>query len=601
MNDNDQNKTAAIKDIPYGISDYELIRGENYYYVDKTPYLQTLKKAGRYLFFIRPRRFGKSLFLSVMEAYYDVFYKDRFEEFFKGTWIYDHPTDEKGSYLVLSLNFSVVEPDVRKMETSFHNHIQDEAVSFIQKYDDYLSNCPKKNYFAKKIENSQSATDILSSLLKLCKEAGQKLYVIIDEYDNFSNTILSTSGEEAYQKLTHGQVFFKSFFNALKRGTSGTGAPISRSFITGVSPVTMDDVTSGYNIGGQVSLDAAFNRMLGFTAEEVREILNYYHSVGLLKHDPGYLSEIMGRWYGNYLFSKHSPTDERLYNSDMILYFIKEYLKNRSLPDDLIDRNVRVDYEKLRHLIIAAKGEKKLGNGNLDRLREIIKDGETASELVKGFPLEKLVHRENFISLLFYFGLLTIKDSEAADLVLNIPNETIRRLYYGYIKDAYEETEIFSLDLYTYNRLMKAMALEGQWNPLIDYIADRMRESMSLRDLITGEKSIQAFLNVYLGLTNLYIIHAEKELNKGFADIVMEPFLARYQGLKYSYILEIKYVKSGESPDSETVRQLKSEAEEQLKQYSIDKKYRKTIEMTALIKILLIFSGHRLIVKGKVD
>jgi len=397
-----------------------------------------------------------------MEAYYDVFYKDRFDEFFRGTWIYDHPTGEKGSYLVLSLNFSVVEPGPDKMETSFHNHIQDAAVDFMQRYGNYLSANQDLDYFKEKIKNSRSATDILSTLLLVCKGAQQKLYVIIDEYDNFANTILSTVGKDAYQDLTHGPGFFRSFFNALKKGTSSTGAPVTRSFITGVSPVTMDDVTSGYNIGENVSLDAAFNRMLGFTREDVDEMLNYYRSVGLIKHEPGYLGEIIDNWYGNYLFSKHSTDSERLYNSDMVLYFLKEYFKIQSIPDDLIDRNVRIDYGKLRHLIIVDTGGRKVSNGNFDRLREIIKEGEISSELAKGFPLDKLTDRENFISLLFYFGLLTIKDTEAADLVLGIPNETIRRLYYDYIKEGYEETDVFSIDIYTYRRLMKEMAMRGQ-------------------------------------------------------------------------------------------------------------------------------------------
>jgi len=588
-----------IKKIPYGVANYELLVQQYSYYVDKTPFLPVVEEAGNYLFFIRPRRFGKSLFLSVMEAYYDVFYKNRFEEFFKDTWIYNHPTDEKNKYLVLSLNFSVVEADMKKMETSFHNHIQDEAVGFIQKYDDYLSNYPKKDYFAKKIENSQSATDILSTLFHLCEATQQKLYVIIDEYDNFSNTILSTVGEKAYQELTHGPGFFKSFFNALKNGTSGTGAPVTRSFITGVSPVTMDDVTSGFNIGNNVSLEPKLNTMLGFTKEDVIDMIEYYRSMGKILHPTDYLMEIITGWYGNYRFSEDNEI--KLFNSDMILYFLMNYFSREKIPRDLIDRNVRIDYEKLRHLIILDKGEIKVSNGNFDRLKEIIKEGETSSELVKGFPLEKLIHRENFISLLFYFGLLTIKDTETTGVTLAIPNETIRRLYYNYIKEAYEETDVFALDLYTYNRLMKAMALEGEWRPLIDYIAGRMRESMSLRDLITGEKSIQAFLNVYLGLTNLYIIHTEKEMNKGYADIVMEPFLARYEGLKYSYILEIKYVKAGVNPGDEKVRQLKAEAEEQLENYSIDEKFRKSIEKTNLIKVVLIFSGHQLIDKGEVS
>jgi len=592
---NEQNKSTAIKEIPYGIADYERMRRENYYYVDKTPYLQALKKAGRYLFFIRPRRFGKSLFLSVMEAYYDVFYKDRFEEFFKGTWIYDHPTDERGKYLVFSLNFSVVEPDTGKMETSFHNHIQDAAVAFIQRYSHYLSDYPKKDYFEKKIENSRSAADILSTLLLLCKEAQQQLYVLIDEYDNFTNTILSTVGKDAYIELTHGPGFFRSFFNTLKKGTSGTGAPISRSFITGVSPITMDDVTSGYNIGKNVSMTPSLNRMLGFTKDDVSEMIEYYRSKGRISHSTDYLVEIMTQWYGNYRFSKKD--EMRMFNADMVLYFLDNYMPGKELPDNLIDGNVRIDYGKLRHLIMVEKviGKGKAPNGNFQRLKEIIEKGETCAEIVPGFPLEKLVDENNFISLLFYFGLLSIKSAELGEFTLTIPNETIRRLYYGYIQEGYEETDVFSIDLYTYSRLMKEMAVRGQWKPLVDYITGRMQESMSLRDLITGEKSIQAFLNVYLGLTNLYIIHAEKEMNKGYADIVMEPFLARYEEIKFAYILEIKYLKAGAAPDDEKVRQLKSEAEEQLKNYSIDEKFKKTMEKTNLIKIVMVFSGHRLI------
>jgi len=584
-----------IKRIPYGVANYELLVQQNCYYVDKTIFLPTVEEAGNYLFFIRPRRFGKSLFLAVMEAYYDVFYKDRFEEFFKGRWIYDHPTNERGKYLVLSLNFSVVEPDSGKMEISFHNHIQDAAVDFIQRYSDYLSTNPKRDYYAKKIENSRSAADILSILLILCKGARQKLYVIIDEYDNFANTILSTVGEDAYLKLTHGPGFFRSFFNALKKGTSGTGAPITRSFITGVSPITMDDVTSGYNIGENTSLDALFNQMLGFTRTDVTEMINYYQSAGLIKHETGYLMEIIDQWYGNYLFSEHSLNRERLYNSDMVLYFLKEYFKIQSIPGDLIDDNVRIDYGKLRHLIVVDRGKTTITNGNFSKLKEIIEQGETLSKITKGFPLERLMDPENFESLLFYLGLLTIKGPEKNKLRLEIPNETVKRLYYSYIEEAYRETGIFALDLSMYSDLMTDMAYDGKWRPLLELITDLMGKSMSLRDLVTGEKSIQAFLNVYLGLTDLYIIHSEKELNKGYADLVLEPFLARYTGIKYSYILEIKYLKPGSKRGDPGVQELIHTAEKQLKTYSIDEKYWKTIEKTNLIKLVLIFSGHKAI------
>jgi len=377
-------------------------------------------------------------------------------------------------------------------------------------------------------------------------------------------------------------------------------APFTRLFLTGVSPVTLDDVTSGFNIGKNISLRPTFNRMLGFTTDEVIEIIEYYRSNGMINHPTDYLLEIMTRWYGNYLFSVDD--DVRLFNSDMVLYFIDNYLNRQKLPDNLIDRNVRIDYGKLRHLIIVEKDKNKTFNGNFGRLKEIIEKGETSAELQEGFPLEELVDENNFISLLFYFGLLSIVRSELNEQVLEIPNETIRRLYYDYIKKGYEDTGIFSLNLSMYSRLMKEMASKGKWKPLLHYITGLMQESMGLRDLITGEKSIQAFLNVYLGLSDLYIIHSEKEMNMGFADIVMEPFLARYPGVKYSYLIEIKYIKpqKGQKPDPGEIEQLKAEAEDQLKKYSADEKFKKNLEKTTLIKLMMIFSGHQPVHMGKV-
>ncbi|MCP5048898.1 MAG: hypothetical protein GY940_17135, partial [bacterium] len=227
----------------------------------------------------------------------------------------------------------------------------------------------------------------------------------------------------------------------------------------------------------------------------------------------------------------------------------------------------------------------RLPNGNFDRLKQIIEKGEVRSNgIVEGFPVDKMTHTKNFLSLLFYLGLLTIKGIQGEELVLMIPNETVRRLYYDYISEAYEDTGTFSMDLYDYERLMHAMAYQGEWERLFQFIAGHMKESMSLRDLITGEKSIQAFLNVYLGLSQLYIIHTEKESNRGFADIVMVPFTARYKEIKYAYMIELKYIKKGDK--TKTVKTMTKQAEEQLKQYSLDQKLKKSLENIKLIKLV---------------
>ena len=587
-----------MKKIPYAISDYDLMRRDNYYYVDKTRYIPIIENFGRYLFFIRPRRFGKSLLLAVLQGYYDVYYQERFDELYQDTWIHTNPTAERGSYLVLSFNFSAIDSASDKIDASFLNHIQGKADSFARKYSDYLGK--NKDHLLEKIEASRSGTDILSMIIKLCEDAQQKFYVIIDEYDNFANTILSISGKDAYEDLTHGEGFFRSFFNVLKAGTTGMGATITRLFITGVSPVTLDDVTSGFNIGKNVSLEPGLNRMLGFTREDVAEMIDYYRANGSITHSSEYLLELMTEWYGNYLFSEMDKV--KLFNPDMVLYFIDNYLSQKTIPNDLIDRNVRMDYGKLKHLIIMDRGETKTTNGNFSKLKEIIEEGGTSSVISKGFPLEEMMNPDNFKSLLFYFGLLTIKGLEKDRVRLEIPNETVKRLYYDYIKQAYRDTGIFSLDLSKYAELMTNLGYDGEWAPLFNYICGIIRESMSLRDLITGEKSIQAFLNVYLGLSNLFIIHTEKELNKGYADIVLEPFIAVYQGLKYSYVLEIKYIKPEgkrkKKPAPGVIKKLKTQAEEQLRNYSIDEKFRKSMEKTQVIKLTLIFYGPDLVYIG---
>lgn len=589
------------KQIPYGLANFERLVQKNCYYVDKTMFLESLEDAGDYLFFIRPRRFGKSLLLSVMQGYYDTFYKDRFEELFKETAIYNRPTKERGAYLVLKFNFSMVDPDRDKVEASFLNHIQRKALSFLGKYSDYL--LKDSQHFKKKIEESRSPSDILSIVSDLCKDSNQKTYAIIDEYDNFSNTILSEMGKNAYDELTRGKGFFKSFFNVLKGGTDGMNAPFTRLFLTGVSPITMNDVTSGFNIGKNISIDAAFNPLLGFTEKDVVEMIEYYRTVGKIKHDTGYLLEIMRQWYNNYTFSPESR--ETMFNSDMVLYFLDEYFKVSRVPDDLIDQNVRMDYGKLRHLItVDLKGRKKT-NGNFLRLREIVEDGEVLAKLKKGFPLEEMESPENFVSLLFYFGLLSIKGKKEGLPLFKMPNQTVKSLYYDYIIKGCRETGLMDVNAGKVSGLLHNMAYHGNWEAFFSYISGKMKESTSIRDFIREEKVIQGFFLAYLGISDYFIVYSEKELSGGYADIVMEPFTAGYEDIKYSYMIEIKYIKK--SPGrmaaqlEEKILGLKSKAERQLKKYTGDEKFAKSIGKTTLIRLVIIFYGSQLKYIGPVD
>ena len=347
----------SLKAIPYGVGSYDTIKEKNYYYIDKTHYLHEIENAGRYLFFIRPRRFGKTLFLSLMESYYDINNKKRFEEFFKGTAIFENPTPEKNAYLILKFDFSKVASSIDRVEESFYYHVKNEILLFLSRYKRLLGK--EKETMNRELDNRKNPSDILDYLLTLCRIASRKIYLIIDEYDNFANTILSTAGVDDYENITHGEGFFRDFLRVIKAETSGADAPISRLFMTGVSPITLDDVTSAFNIGIDISLDGTFNEMMGFRRRETGDMIEYYRKAGKIHHETGYLLDVMSRWYNHYRFAAESKN--KVFNPTQVLHFLNEYMKNHKIPDDLIDRNVRIDYNKLKYLIMVdRKGPKAL-------------------------------------------------------------------------------------------------------------------------------------------------------------------------------------------------------------------------------------------------
>jgi hypothetical protein len=590
----------GLKGLPYGIADFKDFRIKHLYYVDKTRFIRNIENKGSFLFFIRPRRFGKSLFLSMMEYYYDIDQKDQFDFLFHGTDIHRNPTKEKNKYLVLSFNFSAVNPDKSSLEEFFLQHVLDSVRYFIDKYGKYLD--LDINDAKKKFESSKGASALMGTFLNYFRGKEYKLYVIIDEYDNFANTILSDSGEVEYRAITHGEGFLRSFFNVIKAGTTGSDTPISRLFMTGVSPIALDDVTSGFNIATNISLDLDIAEIMGFTKTEVETMIEYYGQTGKIRHSTPELLGIMNQWYNHYKFALRSTCE--VFNTVFVLYFLREYLKESRIPDQLIDNNARMDYMKLKYLIISDKKGTLQANGNFSQLRQIMENHTLHATIVDRFPIAKLARPGNFISLLYYFGLLTISGSdEEHKAILKIPNEAVKRLYYDYIKETYEETGILTIDLSRYEALMKEMAFNGKWQPLIAYLVEQMENSMGIRDLITGEKGLQAFLNVYLGLSALYLVYSEKELKKGYADLVLEPFLAQYPGLKYSYLIEIKYIKSRDKKKTlppEDIQKIKEEAESQLNKYSRDEKFRKSIGPTTLKKLVFIFRGNRMVYHAEI-
>ncbi|MFN8443540.1 MAG: AAA family ATPase [Caldilineaceae bacterium] len=575
--------SSTIKRIPYAIADYRTMRRDNGYYVDKTRFIPLLEAAPYYLFFIRPRRFGKTLWLSLLSYYYDVYYKDEFDTLFGDTYIGEHPTSERNSYLVLFFNFALVNPNLEKLEASFEDNGRAIIENFLTRYAQFFNEQEQNE-----ILQLNSVEAQLRRIFFHAQRNQLKIYLFIDEYDNFANTILTTTGQQAYQSLTHGEGFFRFFFNLLKGGTGGQMSGLTRLFITGVSPITMDDVTSGFNIGTNISLDARFNEMIGFTEAEVRTILTYYHENGVLLLDVEPTLALMKEWYNNYCFSTRATT--RLFNSDMVLYFLERVREVAELPERMIDENVRIDYTKLRHLITV---DKRL-NGNFSQLKSLIDTGETATLLNPSFPLAQLLERNNFISLLHYFGLVTIADTQGGRALLRIPNRTIKDLMYGYVRDSFQDVDVFRLDLWKLSNLLSDMAFRGEWHTVFAFLASEIKEQSSIRDYLNGEKVIQGFLLAYLNLTQFFLLWSEKEMGGGFVDFYMEPFLARYPDMRFGYLIELEYIPRNEFSDTRLKLKI-AEAEGQLQRYANDHRIQKVAAQVSLKRLALIFSGWELV------
>jgi hypothetical protein len=577
-----------VKRIPYGIADYRRMQRDHMYYVDKTRFIPLIEAAPYYLIFIRPRRFGKSLWLSLLQYYYDVNQQEQFEALFGPTYIGAHPTPERYSYLTMMFNFATINPDVRHVQASFEDNGHVIVNDFMRRYAQFFS--PEEQNSVLDLETTEGQ---LRRIFAYVAEKGLKLYLFIDEYDNFANTILTTAGESAYRELTHGTGFFRYFFNLLKGATSGLMGGLTRLFITGVSPIAMEDVTSGFNIGTNLSLAPQFNELLGLTEAEVRTLLTYYNEHDCLPLDIETCLEIFQPWYDGYRFT--SDVETHVYNTDAVLYFVEHATREGQPPSSLIDQNLRTDYGKLRHLLTV---DRKL-NGNFSMLREIIAEGEIVSAVTPSFPVERLLRHQHFASLLYYLGLLTFDGVCRGLPVLRIPNLTVRELLYGYLRDGFDDTDVFRLNLWQFGKLLSAMAYQGEWQPVFDFLAQAVADQTSVRDYLGGEKVIQGFLLAYLNVTNYYLTWSERELGQGFADVYLEPFLARYPDMGYGYLIELKYIPRGQFSDARLAEQVAA-AEGQLRRYRKDARVQELAQQVTFKGLILVYHGWELVYREEV-
>ena len=456
-----------VKRIPYGVSNFVDVMERNQYYVDKTMYIPKLEQQADNLFFIRPRRFGKSVFLGMLHAYYDCRTKDKFQQWFGDLWIGEHPTPLQGRYQVLHLDFSQVGGAVDKLEEKFNFYLGLELDGFVNAYSEYYS-----EETVKKVKSTDYAGGKLGIIQQEARVKGYPLYLIIDEYDNFTNTVLNEQGEDVYWAITHAEGFYRDIFKKFK-------GSFERIFITGVSPVTLDDVTSGFNIGWHISTRAEFNQMLGFSTEDVRGMFAYYQQAGQIPADrdiDGIISE-MKPWYDNYCFAKDAlKTQGRVFNCDMVLYYLRNYTSTGAAPEKMVDPNTKTDYNKMKKLLQldTLDGERK------SVIRAIAEKGEIVGDVEETFPARLLTDPNIFVSLLFYYGMLTIKGTFGDQLILGIPNNNVRKQYYEYLLEQYQEEK--RLNISNMKVLFTYMAFDGKWADCLGFMAKAYADVSSVRD-----------------------------------------------------------------------------------------------------------------------
>lgn len=572
------------KRIPYGVSDFMDIIQRNQYYVDKTMYLPMLEDEADALFFIRPRRFGKSLFISMMQAYYDIGMRDRFQELFGNLWIGSHPTEYQGQFQILYLDFSKIGGDITELKENFNTYCNDCIDNFIEKYQEYY---PER--VVEKVLKAETAARKLNLIGIASEKEKSPLYLIVDEYDNFTNVVLNEHGEKVYRALTHASGFYREIFKVFK-------GMFSRIFMTGVSPVTLDDLTSGFNIGWHISTKPSFNQMLGFSTEDVREMIEYYKTSGKIQADYD-TDTIIGNikpWYDNYCFSADALlTQSKVFNCDMVLYYIRNYMENGKSPAQMIDPNTKTDYNKMKKLLQLDK----LDGNRKGILYQIAEEGEIVSTLATSFPASALTDPNIFISLLFYYGMLTIKGTRGDKMIFCIPNNNVRKQYYEYLLEQYEEKSPLNtskLTDYYYD-----MAYDGKWREGLLFMADAYAKVSSVRDSIEGERNLQGFFMAYLNLNNYYYTAPELELNHGYCDFFLLPDLTHYE-TKHSYIIELKMLpKKVFNAVADNGKMTKAEeqweqAVVQINRYAAAPRVEALRQGTQLHKVIMQFEGWEL-------
>ena len=530
-----------MKKLPYGISNYEELITDGYYYVDKTMYIEKLENlAEKRILFLRPRKFGKTLFTSMIENYYDIKKSDEFEKLYNDTYIGKNPTKLKNSYHILKFNFSGI--DTTNDETTmkgFKNEVASSIKVFVDKY--------KMDFY---INMDDEAENILDNLIKAfgIQKEKEKIYVIIDEYDHFANELLGFNTNQ-FKNLVSKNGKVRKWYEILKKGTESV---VDRIFITGVAPITLDSLTSGFNISTDITQDESFNEMMGFTEKELIKLMT---DQDIEEEKQKEILPVMRENYDGYKFSLYGK--EKIYNSNMCLYFLNRYIRFDRIPTELIDVNIASDYGKLGKMLDLCKGEER------EKVIEKTVSGEgIVSEIRQKFNPAIEFTETDLISMLFYLGYLTIVGEVFEKPELSIPNRVMKEIYSDYfLKILSKDTEL-TVSESDYNEMLREIALEGRIDKIVEMLGKYLK-NLSNRDYVKfDEKYIKLIFFCIAMNLKIFRLKSEMEVQRKYPDILLIP-KDQSKGYK-GVMIEFKYLKKDEK---DKLKEKQEEARKQIEEY----------------------------------
>lgn len=571
---------GVMFDVPYGQSHFPTIRRKNLVYVDKSRYIHSLEVGGRaFAVYLRPRRFGKSTLLSMLEHYYDRNQEPHFQELFGDLDIGRAPTKERGSLLALRLEFTGINTDgtIDDLQQSVYAALRSALRSFCARNGGHV---PELTALRDALPAHGYPAELVRSVFDVVQSAGQQIFLLIDEYDNFTNSLISRGREDIYLQLTHDGGFMRELYKSFKAATA-TGA-IARIFLTGVSPLTLDDITSGANIFVNISQADDLSAMSGFTMPEVEGLLDRALRAGAYTLERAVVLEDMRTFYNGYRFSRRAP--EAVYNPDMVLYFLMKLQAPNHYPDEILDNNVRIDYDRLRSLLFDPAG--KARPDAIHAVRAALETGAIEARVRESFPLQRAYEGEFFPSLLYYLGMLTFPAPGGESFRVVVPNRVSRQLYleaFAYLVADLAQVQMIGLPL---EESIKAMAFRGEVAPFLSLLHDRVLRFLSRRDQIKlDERSVKFIALAYLGMADLFLPFSEMEHVGGFSDMLLPVNGRKYPDASYSWLVEFKYIKVADDKaggkdakgrrkaparPSAAVNRALDEAEAQLARYLLD-------------------------------